>query len=63
MKHASAMMAALLLSGCMTTGNSETERSICRELRRDLPTYSTRDTEETLRSGADFLDVFKAVCG
>jgi hypothetical protein len=36
---------------------------ICRELERDLPTYSKKDTPETLESGARFLDVFYAVCG
>lgn len=57
------MVAALtLLSACAATGASETERAICRELRRDLPTYSTQDTPETLASAARFLDVFEAVC-
>jgi hypothetical protein len=50
------------LSGCGTMGGSETERTICRELRMDLPTYSSQDSEETLASGARFLDVFAAVC-
>jgi hypothetical protein len=44
-------------------GGSVTEGTICRELRRDLPTYSKDDTPETLASGAQFLDVFGAVCG
>ena len=52
-----------LLNGCSVTNASETSRTICRELERDLPTYSKKDTPETLTSGADFLDVFYAVCG
>lgn len=53
-----------LLSGCgSTTQYAETERSICRELARDLPTYSTKDTELTLEQGARFIEVFYAVCG
>jgi hypothetical protein len=28
-----------------------------------LPTYSVKDTPETLESGAKFIDVFYAVCG
>lgn len=52
-----------LLSACQSTVNYETSRAICRELERDLPTYSKKDTPETLTSGADFLDVFYAVCG
>ena len=53
---------AILLSGCGVTAISETERSICRELARDLPTYSREDTAETIAAGARFLDVFHAVC-
>lgn len=52
-----------LLSGCASTNGSETSRVICRELARDLPTYSIQDTPETLESGARFMDVFEAVCG
>ena len=52
------------LSGCVVTGGYEqTERTICRELRMDLPTYSKLDTALTLDAGARFLDVFDAVCG
>jgi len=51
-----------LLSGCVSTRSSETYRSVCRELERDLPTYSAKDTQETLQTGARFLDVFAAVC-
>lgn len=53
---------AILLTGCVMPHVSATERSICRELARDLPTYSRADTPETLASGARFVDVFRAVC-
>lgn len=55
----------LLLTGCETTipAVSETEATLCRELRADLPTYSRQDTTETLEAGLRFLDVFAAVCG
>ena len=52
----------LLLNGCAVPSGSETSRAICRELDRDLPTYSVKDTPETLESGARFIDVFNAVC-
>ena len=51
-----------LLNGCGATNQLETSRTICRELARDLPTYSTQDTPETLESGARFLDVYYAIC-
>ena len=58
------MMLAMLtaLSGCGLMGISETERTICRELRSDLPSYSASDTQETLAAGARFIGVFNAVC-
>jgi hypothetical protein len=59
------LLAVTLLSACAVTAPSattETERVICRELARDLPTYSAQDTDATLEAGARFLDVFKAVC-
>ncbi len=52
-----------LLNGCQSISGSETSRAICRELDRDLPTYSVKDTPATLESGARFVDVFNAVCG
>lgn len=56
-------MSAAALTGCASVpAGSGTERTVCRELRADLPTYSTADTAETLASGARFLDVFEAVC-
>lgn len=59
------LAAVMLLTSCAPgiPATSETEATLCRELARDLPTYSTRDTPETLESGVRFLDVFKAVCG
>jgi hypothetical protein len=45
------------------TAHSATSDTICRELRRDLPTSSTQDTERSKAENADFRDVFKAVCG
>jgi post-segregation antitoxin (ccd killing protein) len=54
---------ALILSACSAnTGGSATETTICRELRRALPDWSSRDTAETLASGARFMTVFGAVC-
>ncbi|MDZ7905695.1 MAG: hypothetical protein U5N55_07940 [Cypionkella sp.] len=39
-----AALAAMLLTACMPQANSatETERTICRELRADAPTYASR---------------------
>jgi hypothetical protein len=54
---------SLLLSACSVPKGSETYKTLCRELERDLPTYSVKDTPETLESGARFIDVFNAVCG
>ena len=53
----------MMLSGCANLTGSETSATICRELARDLPTYSRSDTPETLASGARFVAVFEAVCG
>jgi len=61
---ASVMMAAALTTGCATTtAGSATEAAICAELRASLPTWSSQDTAQSKREGADFLDVFEAVCG
>jgi hypothetical protein len=53
----------ILLASCASVNGSETYKTLCRELERDLPTYSVKDTPETLESGARFIDVFNAVCG
>jgi DNA-binding transcriptional regulator YdaS (Cro superfamily) len=52
----------VLLTGCASIESSVTGQTICRELERDLPTYSVKDTPETLESGARFIDIFNAVC-
>ena len=57
------MTTLLLLNGCGSLKGSETSRAVCRELERDLPTYSVKDTLATLESGAKFIDVFNAICG
>lgn len=56
------LTAVMLTSACATTAGSETERTICRELRVVLPTWSSSDTEQSRVEGARFLDVFEAVC-
>lgn len=52
------------MTGCATKGGlgTETEETICRELRRELPSFSSRDTEQTKEEGDRFLTVFEAVC-
>lgn len=57
------LIATLPLTACTQPGASETERTICRELRADLPTWSRRDTPESLDAGARFVATFNAVCG
>lgn len=54
-----------ILSGCSekpAASATDTGRTICRELRADLPSWSRRDTAETLASGARFMTVFGAIC-
>ena len=55
------LLAGIALSGCAMPDGSATDTA-CRELRRDLPTYSASDTQETLDAGARFIGVFNAVC-
>lgn len=66
MKHFGGMtvIPVLLMSGCGSVDASatETERTICRELRRELPTLSTQDTLQTKREAERFFVVFDAVC-
>ena len=64
-KPAAAMLltAAPLLSACATPGGSETEAAICRELRAALPTWSAKDSAQSLEEGARFVAVFEGVCG
>lgn len=54
---------ATLMTGCATTAGSETEQTICRELRASLPTWSSEDSFQSRKEAAEFLDVFEAVCG
>lgn len=53
----------LLTTGCASVAGSETERTICRELRRELPTLSSKDTQRTKEEADRFFEVFEAVCG
>ena len=53
---------AMLTTSCTTSAGSETEATICRELSRELPTYSRRDTAETKAQGVRFLTTYSAVC-
>lgn len=41
---------------------TESERTLCRELRADLPTWSAEDTPETLADGSRFIEVFEGLC-
>lgn len=56
------LLLTILLPSCAGPGASGTEQAICRELRTDLPSYSTKDTTETLQSGARFIRTFDAIC-
>ena len=47
--------------GCTTTPPGT--GAACDALRPVLPTYSTKDTEQSKEEGATFLDVFNATCG
>lgn len=55
----------ILLPACAkpVSFGTETAGAICAELRSDLPTYSRRDTPETLEAGARYVATFAAVCG
>ena len=56
---------AMLMQGCApvaVSGTSATEAAICGELRADLPTWSSRDTEQSKAEGLRFLVTFEAVC-
>lgn len=57
------LLALTPLGFCGMQASSGTERTVCRELRADLPSYSRQDTEETLASGARFSLIFQGVCG
>ena len=51
---------AIWLSGCSAAG--PVPDATCDALDQYLPTWSADDTEETLASGARFLDVYVAIC-
>lgn len=52
------------MSACGNVADyAQTEHALCRELERDLPTSSPRDTEQSKYELANFLDVFYADCG
>ena len=57
------LMLPMLIGGCASVGGSETTEATCDELRRALPTWSAQDTPQSRIEGAQFLDVFDAVCG
>ena len=58
------LMIVPLTTACAKKGGlgTETEDTICRELRRELPSYSSKDTTQTKEDGDRFLTVFNAVC-
>lgn len=55
--------AGMLMTGCASVAGSETDRTICRELRRELPSYSRHDTQRTKEEADRFFAVFEAICG
>ncbi len=58
-----ALSLLMILSACSPRlESSATETTLCREMRADLPTYSRKDTAETLKSGARFVTTFNAIC-
>ena len=56
---------AMLMQGCDNAAGYATssESAICGELRADLPSWSSRDTEQSKAEGLRFLVTFEAVCG
>ena len=61
MMYVKITLMAGLLAGCAATGGPVPDAT-CDALDQYLPTWSADDTEETLASGARFLDVYVAVC-
>lgn len=55
-------LTAMLTSSCGISGGSATSQAICDELRVDLPSYSSRDTDQSKAEGLRFLRTFDAVC-
>jgi hypothetical protein len=56
------LTSAVLLTGCAKPVASETTDAICRELRSVLPTWSQRDTPQSVDDGARFIAAFNAAC-
>ena len=51
------------MSACASSaGFGETERTFCRELLRERPTYAPQDTEETKEQGVRFLTLLTTLC-
>lgn len=60
-----ASLTALVMTGCTTAPPiaTETEKALCDELRRDLPTFSlSEDSRVTAESVARFRIVFDELC-
>lgn len=63
------LLSVSVLTGCslqirkLTTEATETERAICSEWNKSLPSRSREDTEQTQREIGRAYDVFTAVCG
>ena len=59
------LTALMLLNGCASGEKSgtRTTEAVCDVLRGVEPSYSSRDTPETLEAGKRFLVVFGEVCG
>jgi len=57
-------LALTLMSGCGLQGiyATETERTLCRELRSALPTWSVNDTQQSRDEGSLFIAVFNGLC-
>ena len=54
----------MLLTGCAAGASygTKSEQAVCDVLRGVAPSYSSRDTAETLEAGKRFYAVFDAVC-
>ena len=56
------MTSVLAMTACATTGGSESEETVCREIRAELWNMDPSATEADKIAYADLLDVFKSVC-
>lgn len=57
----SLILAIFVLPGC-STAKPASNAAICEALGPVLPSWSSKDTEQSKREGAIFLDVFYATC-